>query len=167
MTISQILSVDFDEEVQNTRKLLTLVPMDDAHRKFQPHPKSMTLEALASHVAESPSYLVKAIKQDRWVIPADEKPCIATSPEELLSLFERSVEAAQAALGRATDEAMDAQWELEFGGQVAYADRRIRVIRTFLNHILHHRAQLGIYLRLNNIPIPGMYGPSADEMPAA
>jgi uncharacterized damage-inducible protein DinB len=92
------------------------------------------------------------------------KPRIAASTAELLEMFEKSVEEGRASIQGATDEAMLKDWTFKYGDFFSFTEVRTKVIRSFLNHLVHHRAQLGVYLRLNEIAIPGMYGPSADEM---
>lgn len=164
MTICQTLTVDFEDEVKNTRKLLERVPLDEAHRGFQPHPKSMSLEKLATHVAELPSWAKLALETELFVLPLDFKPRIASSAAELLEIFDKAAEEGRAAIASATDEEMQKNWTFKYGDVFSFTETRPKVIRSFVNHMVHHRAQLGVYLRLNEIAIPGMYGPSADEM---
>jgi uncharacterized damage-inducible protein DinB len=163
MTTCQTLTVDYEEEVKNTRKLLALVPMDDAHRNFQPHPKSMTLDRLATHVAELPGWAKYALESELLELPLDFKPHIAASTAELLEMFDKAAEEGRVAIAGATDEDMQKNWTFKFGDVFSMTEARPKVIRSFVNHLVHHRAQLGVYLRLNEIAIPGMYGPSADE----
>jgi uncharacterized damage-inducible protein DinB len=163
MTICQTISIDFDDEMKKTRTLLERVPMDDAHRGFKPHEKSMSLERLATHVAELSSWPKLALDRETLEIPPDYKPRLAASQAELLEIFDRGVEESRAAIAAALDSDMDKQWTLLFRGMVAFSNVRAKVIRSFIDHVIHHRAQLGVYLRMNGIPIPGMYGPSADE----
>jgi uncharacterized damage-inducible protein DinB len=163
MTLCQTITLDYDEEVQNTRKLLERVPLDDAHRNYQPHPKSMTLDRLATHVAELPGWAKYALESELLQIPLDFKPTIAASSAELLEMFDKAAAEGRAAIAGATDEDMTKDWTFKFGDVFSMTEPRPKVIRSFLNHMVHHRAQLGVYLRLNGIPIPGMYGPSADE----
>lgn len=164
MTNCQILTVDFEDEVKNTRKLLERVPLDDAHRNFKPHPKSMPLDRLATHVAELPGWPKLALETEVFELQPGFKPNIAASTAELLEIFDKAAAEGRAALAGATDEAMQKTWTFRFGDRFSFSDTRPKVIRSFLNHLVHHRAQLGVYLRLNDIAIPGMYGPSADEM---
>jgi uncharacterized damage-inducible protein DinB len=89
---------------------------------------------------------------------------IAGSTAELLEMFDKAVKEGRSAIAAATDEDMQKNWTFRFGDQFSFTQVRTEVIRSFINHLIHHRAQLGVYLRLNNIAIPGMYGPSADEM---
>jgi uncharacterized damage-inducible protein DinB len=164
MSICQTLTVDFEVEVKNTRKLLERVPMDDAHRNYRPHPKSMTLDRLATHVAELPGWPKIALESELLEMQPGFKPHTAASTAELLEIFDKAAEEGRAAIAGATDEAMQKNWTFRYGDIFSMTDPRPNVVRSFLNHLVHHRAQLGVYLRLNDIPIPGMYGPSADEM---
>jgi uncharacterized damage-inducible protein DinB len=163
MTLCQTLTLDYDDEVRNTRKLLERVPMDDAHRGFKPHAKSMELDRLATHVAELPGWMKYALESELLQLPLDFKPTIASSSAELLEMFDKAVEEGRAALDAATDEDMAKNWTFKWGDVFSMTEPRPKVVRSFLNHLVHHRAQLGVYLRLNEIAVPGMYGPSADE----
>ncbi len=163
MTTCQTITLDFEDEMKNTRKLLERVPVDDAHRNYKPHDKSMPLDRLATHVAELPGWLKMALEMEVFELQADFKPRIAGSTAELLEIFDKSVADGRAAIAVATDEEMKKTWSFKFAGQVAFSAPRPAVVRSFINHLVHHRAQLGVYLRLNNIPVPGMYGPSADD----
>jgi uncharacterized damage-inducible protein DinB len=168
MTTCQTITLDFDEEMKNTRKLLERVPLDDAHRGYQPHAKSMTLDRLATHVAELPSWMKTALETEVLEMQPGFKPHIAASTAELLEIFDKSVESGRSALDLATNEDMQKDWTFKFAGQTIFTLPRPVVVRSFINHLVHHRAQLGVYLRLNDIAIPGMYGPSADDnWPAA
>ena len=166
MTHCQTLTVDFEEEIVNTRKLLALVPLDDAHRNYQPHPKSMALARLATHVAELPSWSNLALETEVFVLPLDFKPQIAASTDELLAIFDKAAQEGRTALANATDEDMEKTWTFKYGDKFSLTAKRPNTVRSFLNHLVHHRAQLGVYLRLLDIAIPGMYGPSADERDA-
>ncbi len=163
MTLCQTLTLDYDDEVKNTRKLLERVPMDDAHRSYKPHAKSMELDRLATHVAELPGWMKYALESELLQLPLDFKPTIASSSAELLEMFDKAVEEGRAALDAATDEDMAKNWTFKWGDVFSMTEPRPKVVRSFLNHLVHHRAQLGVYLRLNEIAVPGMYGPSADE----
>ena len=122
----------------------------------------MPLEELASHVADSPRWMKLVFDSDEFNWDPNEKQPVAKSGAELLKMFDENASQARAALHRATEGAMQKDWAFKYaGGSFAYS--RTRWVRSFLNHMIHHRAQLGVYLRLNGIPIPGMYGPSADE----
>jgi uncharacterized damage-inducible protein DinB len=163
MTTCQTITLDFDDEMKSTRKLLERVPLDDAHRGYKPHEKSMPLERLATHVAELPSWLKLALDSEVLDLPAGFKPRVAATTAELLEIFDKSAEEGRAAIAGATETEMQKNWTFKFSGQAVFTHPRPNVIRSFINHLVHHRAQLGVYLRLNGIAIPGMYGPSADD----
>ena len=163
MTTCQTIAIDYDEEMGNTRKLLERVPLDDAHRGYKPHDKSMPLERLATHVAQLPSWPKMALASELFELKPGFKPLIAASNAELLEIFDKSVEEGRASIANATDAEMQKDWTFKFGDKFTFTQARTKVIRSFINHLVHHRAQLGVYLRLNDIAIPGMYGPSADE----
>jgi len=165
MKISEMLLPEFDQEMASTRKTLERIPDD----KFgwKPHPKSFAFGALATHVAQMVDWTVETMTKDSFDIspPGQEhrpNPPAATS-KELVDKFDQAVSKARAALA-ASDETYLAPWSLLAGGKTLMTMPRASVIRTFvLNHIIHHRAQLGVYLRLNDVPVPSVYGPSADE----
>lgn len=166
MKISQMLLPEFDQEMMSTRKLLACVPDDKLD--FKPHEKSMALGRLAGHVAELPGWAVNAISLDSLDItpkPGEGfKAYAAPSREDLLKTFEKNVAEAHSAIAGASDEHLGKIWKLIFQGKEVIAMPRAVVLRSVvMNHLIHHRAQLGVYLRLNNVAIPGMYGPSADE----
>ena len=166
MPMNQALLGEFDHEMANTRKTLERVPED----KFgwKPHAKSGTMIWLAGHVAQLPGWGKETFERDSLdIAPAGQTPVPPKPPKsrkELLELFDRCVVAGRAALAKATDEQMMKPWSLLSGGETVFTMPRIAVFRGFvMNHLIHHRAQLGVYLRLNDVPIPAIYGPSADE----
>ncbi len=166
MTISEMLLPEFEQEMANTRKLLERVPEDKF--AWKPHEKSMALGRLASHVAELPGWAVNTVKLDALDLTpgADGKfqPYLAGSRKELLEFFDKNASEARQAIAGASDEHLLKIWSLQFGGKTVLSMPRAAVLRgVVMNHLIHHRAQLGVYLRLHNVPIPGMYGPSADE----
>ncbi len=162
MTFSETLLPEFDEEMKNTRKLLECVP--DGKFDYQPHPKSMTLGRLATHVAELPSWTTYTLDSDVFDMQPDFKPRLATTRAELLSIFDQGVADARQKIAAATDEEWQKIWTFKFAGETVMSMPKSVVVRsTIMNHLIHHRAQLGVFLRLNNVEIPGMYGPSADE----
>ena len=164
MMLCKTITLDFQEEMANTRKLLERIPLDDAHRGYKPHEKSMPLDRLATHVAEMPGWIKMALESELLHMkPEEYKPVVAGSTTELLDIFDKAVAEGTSAIASATDADMQKSWTFKWGDQFSMTDPRPKVIRSFVNHIVHHRAQLGVYLRLNNIPVPGMYGPSADE----
>jgi len=157
-----MLLPEFDREMANTRKLLSCVPEDKF--SWQPHAKSMTLGRLASHVAELPNWAVETINRETLELQRGMKPWSATSQAELLERFDKNVAEARAAIAGASDADLAVDWSRIFGGHKVMTMPRVAVLRSVvMNHLIHHRAQLGVYLRLNDVPIPGMYGPSADE----
>ena len=165
MTISQTLLPEFDQEMASTRKLLACLPEDKLD--YKPHEKSMALGRLAAHVAEMPAWIEPTATSDKLEIPADWKPNVATSKAQLLSFFDDNVARGRAALAGMSDEEFAKPWSLIFKGHVAFTMPKGAVIRSVvMNHVIHHRAQLGVYFRLNNVAIPGMYGPSADDKAA-
>ena len=166
MRWSQSLLPEFDHEMANTRKVLERVPEDKPD--YKPHPKSMTLARLAGHLAEMPGWGGIAMTTESLdMMPAGGPPTqayVMTSRKELLALFDKNVAEARAAIAAATDEDFAKPWTLLAAGRTVLTMPRSGVLRGFvLSHTIHHRAQLGVYLRLNEIPIPALYGPSADE----
>ncbi len=166
MPINQGLLGEFDQEMANTRKTLERVPED----KFgwKPHAKSGTMIWLAGHVAQIPGWAKETMERDSLdIAPPGQPPAqpeIPRSRKELLERFDRSVAAGRAALLNASDDHLMKPWSLLSGGKTIFTMPRLVVFRGFvMNHLIHHRAQLGVYLRLNDIPVPAIYGPSADE----
>ena len=163
MPFSQNLLPEFDEEMKNTRKLLECVP--DGKFDYQPHPKSMTLGRLATHVAELPAWSTTTLDYEIFELPADHKPTLAANRAELLQIFDKGVAEARAKIAKASDQDWQINWTFRWAGKDVMTMPRAVVMRSVvLNHLIHHRAQLGVFLRLNDVAIPGMYGPSADEM---
>jgi uncharacterized damage-inducible protein DinB len=160
MPFSQTLLPEFEEEMKNTRKILECVP--DGKFDYQPHAKSMTLGRLASHVAELPGWTTFTLDREVLELGPDFKPDIASSRAELLQKFDTLGPTRTKSPRRAMRIGRDV--DLKWAGQTIMSIPRSEVMRgTIMNHLVHHRAQLGVYLRLNNVAFPGMYGPSADE----
>lgn len=154
---------ELDAESVTTRKMLERVPTD----KFgwKPHEKSMTVQRLATHIAELPGWIAMALTTDELDFANNPyQPVVVNNTEELLAYFERSLADGRAHLLSAREEILDEPWTLRSGDQVHATYTKAEVIRMALSQIIHHRAQLGVFLRLLDIPIPGSYGPSADEM---
>ncbi len=166
MSINQILLAEFDMEMEKTRRVLERVPLEKSD--WAPHPKSMKLGRLAQHVAEIPGWLVPALQQDELSLDGYQPEPLPRSRTELLASFDKNVTAARAALSAASDDAAFVRtWALKAGGQTMFSAPRSAVVRGFVfNHMIHHRGQLSVYLRLNDIPVPSIYGPSADEAPS-
>jgi uncharacterized damage-inducible protein DinB len=165
MDMHQALLQELEMEMVNTRKTLERVPekMD-----WTPHTKSMTMGRLAQHLAEIPDWVAKTIELDELDLapvgapPYNPQP--AKTPQEALALFDRNLAAARASLSGTSDAHLMKPWSLLMGGKTMMTMPRAVVLRNFvLNHNVHHRAQMGVYLRLNDIPVPSVYGPSADE----
>ena len=162
MSFSETLLPEFDEEMSNTRKLLACVP--DGKFDYKPHEKSMTLGRLASHVAEMPSWAAYTLASETLDLPVDAKPRVAGSKAELMEMFDKNVPEAREKIAAASDEDWRKLWTLKIGDKAVLSMPRSKVMRSMvMNHMVHHRAQLGVFLRLNDVMFPGMYGPSADE----
>lgn len=163
MSISQMLLPEFDQEMAGTRKMLERLP--DGQFDYQPHPKSMTMGRLASHVAEMAGWGGHTLSTELLELPAGMQPYSATTRQELLDMFDKNVVETRALLEKASDEDWQKTWTMKFGGKTILSMPRVAVWRgVVMNHLIHHRAQLSVYLRLVDVEIPGMYGPSADEM---
>jgi uncharacterized damage-inducible protein DinB len=166
MAIRDALLPEFDTEMASTRKMLERVP--ESKVDYKPHAKSGSLGWLAWHVADLPHWVVETIHKDELDFappgaPRQPAPTME-SREQLLSTFDTKVANARAAIAGASDEHLAKPWTLKFGGNTIFSMPRADVLRSFvMNHLIHHRAQLGVYLRMNDVPVPGMYGPSADE----
>lgn len=166
MSLSQSLLPEFDQEMAGTRRTLERVP--EAKFGWKPHEKSGTMLWLAGHLSEIPSWTAYTITQDSIDLAPGGKPMqpppAPKSTKEILERFDKHVAEARAALLGASDEELSKPWSLLNNGQTLFTMPKITCLRTWvMNHNVHHRAQLGVYLRLNNIPVPAIYGPSADE----
>lgn len=166
MPIAAALLPEFDHEMTGTRRALERVPDDKFD--WKPHDKSAALGALATHLANLPHWVVITIDQDSLdLTPPGGGPYVqpvASSTAELLDAFDAKTAAAREALSGASDEVLMQPWTLKKGGADVFTMPRAGVLRTFvMNHLIHHRAQLGVYLRLLDVPVPSLYGPSADE----
>lgn len=162
--MSQIamLLKEMDQEANTTRNMLSRVP-DDRY-DWQPHPKSMTIRSLTTHIAELPSWVTLALTTDGLDFATTPyEPKTINDTAHLVDYFEQSLADGKAHLAEATDEQLEGRWVLRNGEQVYSDTSKGEMIRISYSQIVHHRAQLGVYLRLLNIPIPGSYGPSADE----
>ncbi len=165
MSIAEVLLADFDIEIANNRRTLERVPEDKA--AYQPHEKSMRMGRLAKHCATLPrfGYYIMADEGMDLANPTRPQPDLAwRSREDCLRQLDQAAEQCRAALAAASDERLRAVWPFRFGEQVLSQSPRLVIYRQlFFNHMVHHVAQLGVYLRLNGIPVPALYGPSADE----
>ncbi len=151
------------EEITKTRKMLEIVP-DDQY-DWKPHVKSMSVRSLATHIAELPTWIPLAIDTDILdFATGDYKPTHIDNTKELLKVFDENEKTAFEALSRTTDEYLQNPWTMRNGDQIYFTITKEDVVRMAISQMIHHRAQLGVFLRLLNVPIPGPYGPSADEM---
>ena len=165
MPIAQALLPEFDHEMGNTRKLLEVVPAADAG--WKPHPKSSPLGELAAHIATIPLWAKVVMEEPELDLGVPANAAIAQTPfttvPELLQRFDRHVRDARAALGSTADGPMGATWTLKNRGTVIFSIPRAAVLRGFImSHLIHHRGQLSVYLRLRDVPLPSLYGPTAD-----
>lgn len=161
--LSQSLIPELQHETASTRKMLERVPFDQWD--WKPHDKTMTLGRLASHIATLPEWMTVTINTDELnFAKGDYKPPVPDSKEILLQIFEETSSKALQTLQGASDENLMGQWSLKNGDHTIFTLPRIATLRSFvMNHIIHHRGQLSVYLRLLGISVPGMYGPSADQ----
>jgi uncharacterized damage-inducible protein DinB len=167
MDFQKELIAEYDREVARTRKMLEAIPAD-IDFNYKPHPKSMSLGRLAGHLTDMTGrWALDSLLTDKLEFPADHKweQYAPATKEELLDKFDGGLPKVRAALAGVTPDQWDAHWQFIFGGQVYVDQPRCQVFREMvLSHMIHHRAQLGVYLRLLDKPIPGTYGPSADTM---
>jgi len=166
MTMIQGLLAELEQEAATTRRVLERVP--DAHLSWKPHPKSMSLGQLALHVATVPGNVAELAAGPGLTEPPAFIQEPARTSAELLTALDDSLSRARAALGSFDDAAMGATWRLTVAGKEVMALPRAGLVRAvMLNHWYHHRGQLLVYLRLLDVPVPSVYGPSADENPFA
>lgn len=160
--IKDMLLAELDHELATTRKLLARIP--DGKLAWKPHVRSMSLGGLGKHLANLPNWTPFIL--DRPELDLADAPLTLGEPaslEEILSLFDASRAAARAALAK-TDAEFGAMWLLKKNGQELFTVPRLSAYRSFVvNHLIHHRGQLSVYLRLNDVPVPAIYGPTADE----
>jgi uncharacterized damage-inducible protein DinB len=166
MAIKDSILPEFDHEMATTRKLLERVPEDK--KDWQPHTKSMSLGRLSQHLATLPQWVVKTMKETELDMnpPGGPgfKPPEFESTASALATFDENVRTGREAIAAAEDKDWMVSWSLKNGGQTIFTLPRVAVLRSFVtNHVIHHRGQLSVYLRLNDVPVPSIYGPSADE----
>lgn len=163
MPIADALLPEFDHEMTTTRKVLERVPEDKLD--WKPHARSFSIGVLASHVASLPTWAVETLTRSEIDLGPDQRPpAVLPSRRELLATFDASAAAARAALAGRTDAELMAMWSLKRSGRTLFSMPKAAVLRSFvLNHLIHHRGQLTVYLRLLDVPVPSIYGPSADE----
>ena len=161
--LAQAFLGEIENEAKVTRSVLERVPADKFD--YKPHEKSMTFGRLASHIAEMWGWTEATCKQDVLDFATMEyTPYDPKTTDDLLAFFDQHIAKAKAVLAETSDETLMTDWTMRNGDQVYFTMPKVAVMRTFvLNHIIHHRGQLSVYLRLNDIPVPSIYGPSADE----
>ena len=166
MPIADMLISELEREAKTTRRVLERVP--DAKLTWKPHVKSMTLGRLAQHVATIPGNMSGMARLDSYDVEKFSEPPALESTAAILAAFEESVAQAKTDLAATDDAAMMKDWSFNMGGKPIMTVPRIGVYRSILlNHLYHHRGQLTVYLRLLDVPVPSIYGPSADENPFA
>jgi uncharacterized damage-inducible protein DinB len=162
--IKAIALGDLENELRMTRAVLERVPDDKLD--WKPHDKSFSLGALALHIARLPTWITRTLESDHFDLSSVSRQAPAASKQEIMDAFDETVAAVRAAAGATSDAALLETWELRMGDKVMMSLPRTAIIRTMgLSHLIHHRGQLGVYLRLLDVPLPALYGPSADERP--
>ena len=162
ITFMESFLQELEHESVGPRKMLALVPADKP--EWKPHPKSMALKDLATHLADLPTWITLALEKDELDFATSPyNPANCNGGEELVKYFEKNLEEAKRWLAKSNDSVLEEMWTLRNGEIVYMKSTRLVTIRHAYCQMVHHRAQLGVYLRLLNIPIPGVYGPSADE----
>lgn len=162
--LAEALTADFQKDAARTRAMLAAVPSD--RLDWKPHEKSMTLGALAGHLAEAPEWTQSMVTEDLDMIAmqASYKPFVPASSDELLPRFDSAAAAFAAALEGRDDEHMLGTWRMRMGDQVLMESPRADVVRDFsIQHSIHHRGQLSVYLRILDVPVPSTFGPTADD----
>jgi len=166
MAIRDALLPEFDHEMATTRRTLERVP--ETNLDWAPHPRSMKINRLAGHLAELPGLIMAAVALDAFDVrppgAPPREPTVMTSRHQILGLFDKNVAAARAAIAGASDADLAKTFTLTAGGKEIFSLPRTAALRGFvINHVIHHRGQLTVYLRLKEVPVPSIYGPSADE----
>lgn len=162
MALNQALLPEFDHEMQTTRRTLERVPEDKL--TWKPHEKSMTMGALATHLATINGWAEAILGTESFDVSTAPPNPELKSRSELLAAFDKSVASARKAMEKASDAELMKPWSLISAGKTVFTLPRVAVLRSFIfSHSIHHRGQFSVYLRLNNVPVPSIYGPSADE----
>ncbi len=162
MKLSQVLLAEVNQEAKATRALLAAVPFDKAD--FKPHEKSMSLKHLATHVAEISGWWKECLVQDELdFAKGDYTPKVFNSTDDILALHDKHIVQADKILNEVSETEFEKPWTMRSGEAIYFTMPKSQVVRTWcMNHLYHHRAQLGVYLRLLDVPLPGTYGPTAD-----
>lgn len=162
MAINDGLISELQEEAATTRKVLERIPAETFD--WKPHEKSMSMRQLAAHVADMFGWYTPTLERDELDFAGGYEEPKPASGAELIALFDKNVAAATESLRKTEPEVLMKDWTLRNGEEIYFTMPKIGVIRSYvMNHIVHHRGQLSVYLRLNDIPVPALYGPSADE----
>lgn len=163
MSIIEALAAELEQESAGTRKYLERVP--EEHFGWKPHEKSFTMGELSSHLANILNWAVTTFEVDEFIFnPQEFVPFKASTHEELMAEFDKNVPAALGAIRKSNDEQLSATWRMKMGDKVLFEMPRIAVFRSMImHHTAHHRGQLGIYLRMKDVPLPKLYGPTADD----
>jgi uncharacterized damage-inducible protein DinB len=165
MSVTQAFLQEFDHEAKTTRRVLERVPADKF--SWKPHPKSMSLGELALHTAMTPGMICGWACEDEFKFNGDKAP-VATTTAEILAAHDSSVAKMKETMGQLGDDGLMKGWKASAGGQTIFEMPKVALVRSIaLNHWYHHRGQLSVYLRLLDVPVPSIYGPSADENPFA
>lgn len=164
VTLGQTIAAELKHEAVSTRKMLERFPAGKA--EWSPHEKSMKLAHLASHIADVPNWVRPTVTEEELDFSkSDFKPAHFTTAGELVAHFDKSLEDALELLQAVSDEELMKTWRLRDGEQIFFEMPRIQVLRGMvMNHLIHHRGQYSVYLRLNDVPLPSVYGPTADEL---
>jgi uncharacterized damage-inducible protein DinB len=163
MQIIPVLLKEMEQEAKTTRNMLARIPNDKYD--WQPHAKSMKVQNLSTHIAELPGWVTMVLHTTELDFAATPyQPSAINDTESLLAFFETTLATAKENLGKATEEQLNETWTLRNGEQILSTGTKLDMIRMTYSQIVHHRAQMGVYLRLLDVAIPGSYGPSADEM---
>jgi uncharacterized damage-inducible protein DinB len=166
MSVSQAFLHEFDNEAKTTRRVLERVPSDKL--SWKPHPKSMSLGELAMHTAMVPGFICGWACEEETKLGGGDKPPVATSAADLVAAHDKSVAKYKETLNELGEGGLSKSWKASAGGQTLFEMPKGALIRSIaLNHWYHHRGQLSVYLRLLDVPVPSIYGPSADENPFA
>jgi len=160
MSIAETLLPEFDQEMATTRKLLARVPSDKG--QWKPHPKSFALGHLAQLISWMPGWITNALRETELDLARAGGYSFETT-ETLLAEIDKNIREAREAIVASKDADYAVPWSLKRGEQVFFTAPRAAVVRTHINHLIHHRGQLSVYLRLNDVPLPSIYGPTADE----
>ena len=161
MTFIEFFKHQFIEEATTTRKMLARIP--DEQFEYKPHPKSMDMKRLATHIADLPGWIHMTFTSDEIDFAKPYEQLVINNHEDLMSYFEKRYNEGLSTLVAENEKLLNKPWTLRNGDTIYATNPKIEVLRMSVSQLIHHRAQLGVYLRLLNIPIPGSYGPSADE----